>query len=291
MASTARSSKRVAKFQREMIATLPRFPNDKASLQLVEAMSLTDLLVAFLSWRLRFVAMRPRKFIAHSSATSDPRWSTLSANIAAFRAAVVAGQDLTPYLSLEPRTRGFSPAARGLNADTWVDKDFLLNVMGFHHFHLGLTMEAAGHIARTNEVIFAAVDRDCFHAIGVFDHSAFENEDPNAMTPERQRLWQTHENWIAAGVSPGAFIVSGGFGGLGISTSAHPTAVVMAAMDYVRIINSIDPQLDDPAYVEQTFGALAAGQKRKLEWSLMYMDLGLFDPPSNTFYSLRRGPN
>lgn len=291
MTSTAKPSKRIAKFQREMIAALPRFPNDKASLQVVEAMSLTDLMVAFLSWRLRFVGMRPRKFIQHSSATGDPRWSSLSANIAAFRAAVVAGNDLTPYLSLEPRTRGFTPAARGPKADTWADKDFLLNVMGFHHFHLGLSMEAAGHIARTNEVIFAAVDRDCFHAIGLFDHSAFENEDPSVMTPERQRLWQTHEDWIAAGVSPGAFIISGGFGGLGISTSGHPTAVVMAAMDYVRIINSIDPQLDDPAYVEQTFGTIPVGQRRKLEWALHHMDLGVLDGPSRTFYSLRKGPN
>lgn len=291
MSSSPPPSKRIAKFQREMIAALPRFPNDKASLETVKAMSLTDLMVAFLSWRLRFVGVRPRKFIAHSSATSDPRWPALSANISAFKAAVVAGADLTPYLSLQPRTRGFTPAAKGPNADSWADKDFILNVMGFHHFHLGLTTEAAGHIARTDEVIFAAVDRDRFHVIGLFDHDAFEDQTATGMTPERLRLWQTHEDWLAAGLPPGAFVISGGYGGLGISTSGHSTAVVMAATDYRRIIESIDPQLDDPAYLDQTFGPLAPGAKRKLEWAMIHLDLGILDTATKTFYSFRKGPN
>lgn len=291
MSSTTPTSKRIEKFQRKMIAALPRFPNDKASLETVKAMSLTDLLVAFLSWRLRFVGVRPRKVIEYSSATSDPRWPALAANISAFKAAVLAGADLTPYLSLLPRTRGFTPAAKGPNADTWADKDFILNAMGFHHFHLGLTLEAAGHIARTNEVIFAAVDRDHFHVIGLFDHDAFEDQNATGMTPERLRLWQTHEDWLAAGLPPGVFVISGGYGGMGISTSGHSTAVVMAAMGYAKIIGSIDAQLDDPAYLDQTFGSVAPGGKRKLEWAMIHMDLGILDAVTKTFCSFRKGPN
>jgi hypothetical protein len=48
--------------------------------------------------------------------------------------------------------------------------------MGLHHFHLGLTMGAAGHAARTNQVLFASVTRDEFEFLGLFDHSAFEYE-------------------------------------------------------------------------------------------------------------------
>ncbi len=48
------------------------------------------------------------------------------------------GGDLTPHLSLQPHTRGFTPAAsaQGPNVNRWADKDMLLNVMGYHHLHL-----------------------------------------------------------------------------------------------------------------------------------------------------------
>ena len=58
--------------------------------------------------------------------------------------------------------------------DSWADKDFLLNVMGLHHFHLGLTKETAGHMTRTNQVLFASVTREELEILGLFDHAAFE---------------------------------------------------------------------------------------------------------------------
>jgi hypothetical protein len=112
MTSTAADSKRIKAFRRELIAAVPRFPNDKASLQAMESKPLTDLLITYIGWRLRCVAQRPRKVTGRSKLAGDPRAVALKPNIDAFIDVVEAGNDLimTPYLSLEHR-RGYTPAA------------------------------------------------------------------------------------------------------------------------------------------------------------------------------------
>ena len=129
-------------------------------------------------------------------------------------------------MSLQPHTRGYTPVAepRTPGADTWADKDFLLNVMGLHHFHLGLIREAAGHAARTNEVLFASVTREEFEVIGLFDHAAFDHKDDGTMTPERMKLWRTYQAREAAGALPGQLKI-GGYANLGITRSSQPVAV------------------------------------------------------------------
>ena len=60
--------------------------------------------------------------------------------------------------------------------------------MGVHHFHLGLHQETSGLMTRTNEVLFAAVSRDTFNVLGLFDHSVFDSTVDDAIAPERERL-------------------------------------------------------------------------------------------------------
>ena len=69
-------------------------------------------------------------------------------------------------------------------------------------------MEAAGQIARTNEVLFASVTRDELEIIGLFDHAAFEHEDDGTMTPERVRLWQAYQAREATDALPGQLMAA-----------------------------------------------------------------------------------
>ena len=148
MTSDMENWKRIKAFRRGLIATVPRFPNDKASLQAMEAKSLTDLIITNIGWRLRYVAQRQRKVTGLANLAGDPRATTLKPNIDAFVKAVEACSDLTSYLSMAPHGHGYTPVAdpKTGGTDMWADKDFLLYVMGLHHFHLGLTMEAARRI-------------------------------------------------------------------------------------------------------------------------------------------------
>ena len=285
-------SKRIRALQRELVATVPRFPNDRASLEAVQSKSLTDLLITFIAWRLRHVGTRARTVTGRANIALDHRATALAPNIDAFLKVVEDGEDLTPYLSIEPRTKGYTPAAegRGPGEDSWADKDLLLNVMGLHHFHLGLTMELAGHAVRTNELLFASVTRESFDIIGLFDHAAFEHEDDGVMTPERQKLWSAYETRQVAGSLPGQ-LSFGGFGGLGITLSSHPVAVVRAAQDHVRVMREIDPKLEDPAYVRSLYPQDAIPARPKLRWHFNHLDFGLFDEAAGFFALFRRGPN
>lgn len=292
MLNNIEDSKRMKEFRRWLISNIPRSPNNKTSLHAIESKPLTSLLIISIGWALRSVAVRKRKVTGIQNLHCDPRAVALTPNIDAFLAEVEAGNDLTPYLSLEPRSRGYAPSAEGHgpNVDSWADKDFLLNVMGFHHFHLGITREAAGHAARTNELIFAFVTRDEFEILGLFNHAAFEHEDDHSMTPERSRLWAAYEAREQSTILPGQFSL-GGFANLGIATSGHPIAVVRIAQRHVQIICDVDPKLDDPEYLKTIYGDGVMPKKPKLKWRYNHLDFGLYDEPANLFAILHKGPN
>lgn len=284
--------KRVRAFRRELIASVPRFPNDGASLQMMETKSLLDLMIAYIGWRVRYVAPRPRTIAGLANLLGDPKAIPLRQNIQAFVSAVENGSDLTPYLSLEPHTRGYTPAAdsRSITSDTWADKDFLLNVMGLHHFHLGLAREAKGHMARTDDVLFASVTRAEFEILGLFDHSAFEDAGDDRMTPERDRLWSAFSARQEAGLLPGQLALDG-FGGMGITLGGQPLRMVLTAQHHLKIMREIEPQLDDHSFVLSLYADGAAPKKPKPRWFYNHLDFGLLDESAKYFMVLARGPN
>jgi hypothetical protein len=283
--ATAVEPARIKGLRRDLIAAIPRVPNDTASLQHMEAKGLGELLIDYINWRSRYVGERPRTCSIEPVAKADPRWSVHAAAIKAFFDKVERGDDLTPHLSIKPHTRGYAPAARAPGAtpdDRWSDKDFLLNVMGFHHFHLGGAMQKRGHVDRTDDLIFAEVSRDAFKVIAIFDHEVFENG-----SAESQRLWAFHESIIARGVAPGTFVTSAM-----IATSGHTLRVVRYAQKCARIIREIEPKLDDPEYVKSLYNPpTEAPAKSKLSWCFRHLDLTLYDAAKPVLIGLMKGWN
>ena len=293
MSSSIENAKRVKAFRRNLITRIPRSPNNRASLREIESKRLTDLLIIYISWRLRYVACRPRKVTGLSTLAGNPRAVGLEPHLKAFVSAVEAGRDLTPYLSLKIHKQGYSPESpekeSSTRTDIWRDKDFLLNVMGLHHFHLGLTQESAGHMARTNQVIFASVTRDTFEILGLFDHTAFEHDDNDAMTPERERLWSTYLEREEAKTPPGQLMV-GGLGGRGIASAGTPTIVTQVAIEQVRRIREIESKPYDPVLLEMLYEGNVPN-KPKMQWYYNHLDFGLLDESARLFISLMKGPN
>jgi hypothetical protein len=282
-------SKRIRKFRDGIIQAVPRFPNDKASKAVLERQSLGTLLVVYMSWRMRIVPPLARLVTTRQTATSDDRWCGLKSNVDAFLDKVRRGEDLTPHLSIAAWQKGYAPAAHGAGnaADRWVDKDFLLNVMGFHHFHLGTKLEKNGFVTRTDVVLFGYVTRTTFDVLGLFDHSVFDNEDTTVMTFERARFWELHENILLEGIEPGSFILANL-----ISGSGHTSQVVLLAQRYAKLIKRIDPHLDDRSYVKSFLygGRFMTPAKPKLRWAFKHLDLYLADDASATCFIMQRGP-
>lgn len=281
-------SKRVRKFRLTLAREIPKFPNNKTSLQALEAKSLGSLLIDYANWASRYVAPRPRAVVVEAAAANDPRWQLFSNDIQALLKKVKMGDDLTPYLSLHPHTRGFTPAASapGPNVDRWADKDMLLNATGHHHFHLDA---APSDQMRSNILIFAHVTRDVFTVIGLFDHDVFKGASPStALTAERERFWKIFDDRLTHGRPPGLVVIA-----TPITTSGHSLGHTHLAMNYARVIKETDPKLDDPLYVQSLYKKtdLPVPIKPKLEWRLQYLTLGLLDKNIGAFFVLCKGPN
>lgn len=281
--ATAVEPPRIKKLRRDLIKAIPRVPNNKASLQHMEAKHLTDLFIDYINWRSRYVGERPRTVSIEPADRADPRWSAHAAAIKAFIDKVERGDDLTPHLSIEPHTRGYAPAARAPGAtpdDRWSDKDFLLNVMGFHHFHLGTATQKRGHVDRTDDLIFAEVRRDTFKVIAIFGHDVFDKN-----SAERMRLWALHESIVFRGVAPGTVVVPGM-----IASSGHAVHAVRYAQDCARIIREIEPKLDDAEYVKSLYNPPEeAPAKSKLSWGFRHLDLAIYDAAKPVFMILKKG--
>ena len=287
-----KNSTRFQRFRRELIGKIPRIPNNRDSLSAIESKHPTDLLIIYMCWRLRNVAIRPRKVTGMSAIENDGRVAALKAKIESLVEAVETGADLGPYLSRKAHQHGYVMASDPENtgATTWSDKDFVLNVMGLHHFHLGLNMQSSGLMDRTKEVLFASVRRDEFEILGLFDHCVFKWTVDDEMVPERKRLWSMYDAMQFKDSMPGD-IVMGGYGNMGITTAGTPLVVTRKAIEHIGIIKEIDPKLDDAAYVQTLFEGHTVPKKIKLAWHYRHLDFGLVNEPSGDFVLIRRGPN
>lgn len=284
-------SKRVRQFRLAIAKQIPKFPNDRQTLSVLEAMHLSSLLLAYTNWAYRLIPPRPRKVTIEPSLTADPRWKVLGTDTKALLERASRGDNLNPYLSLRAFRNGFTPAASNASpaTDKWEDKDFFLITMGYHHFHLSQVIEVAGYSKRTDEVLFAQVTKDRFNAIGHFDHSVFESTDSRSqtITAERERLWSIYEQRNSMGRKPGEVYIANP-----ITTSGHSLAHTSLASEFTRIIKSIDPKLDDLSSRSVLFSMLPHETVKgmRLQWHLNYLDLGLLNRATSTFHVLRYGP-
>jgi len=177
-------SKRIRNFRLKIAKEIPKFPNDKATLKALSEKSLGSLFIDYFNWIIRQIPSRQRKVIVEPTAYHDPRWKLHSKHIEPLLKKIEKGEDLTAYLSIKPHSRGYTPEASKIGVDRWSDKDMLLNIMGYHHFHL----QAAP--MRSNDMIFAEVTRETCKIIGLFNHQVFEAPQLNSpLNDEQMGLW------------------------------------------------------------------------------------------------------
>jgi hypothetical protein len=283
-------SKRIKNFRLAIIRQLPKFPNNRETLELLEEKSLALLLIDYANWMYRLVPPRPRSVVVEPAVTAGHKWKKHSAEIKEFLNKVRAGEDLAPNLSRKSLSQGFTPAsaAKAPGVDKWADKDFLLNVMRFHHFHFSQEI-AGGRAVRTGDVLFAEITRDKFTAVGIFGHSVFgpTDLDSHSMREERERLWKIFDERHARGKKPDAVYITAP-----ITTSGHTLSHTRLAAEYAAIVYDIDSKLDDPRFLNAFFDSLVSeGQtKFKPRWHFSFLDLGIFEEYSDIFFPICTGP-
>ncbi|MFQ2034222.1 hypothetical protein ACK35Y_15010 [Aeromonas veronii] len=289
MKNMVSDSKRKANFKKVLIKKIPFFPDDKSTLLEIESHSLCDVMFYYLHWSTRQIPSRPRKVHLYPEVTSDKRYKKLKEQIKSLREKISNGEDLSPYLSLRAHKKGYTPKQRIIDGkvDSWEDKDQLLNTTGFHHFHLDMTVQHTGISVRTNEVLFAKVRRDEFHAVAIFDHSVFESIDENgSLSVERQRMWDIHKKYTTLGMRPGtAYIASP------ITSSGHPINIRRMADVYMSRIDQIDANLSARTFVNEIYQSvnMQPPTRYNFEWQIEGLDLAIFDTKNNVRFIVYEG--
>lgn len=282
-------TKRIRNLKTRLIQELPFFPNNRETLIDLESQSINGVLLHYLHWKTRLVPTRKRKIQIAPEVTADKRWKELKNGINSLLDKIRNGEDVQPYLSKRAHSYGYTPSHRVRSGavDSWEDKDQILNTKGFHHFHLNMNVQPTGLSGRTDDVLFAYVSRDAFHAIGIFNHSVFDPVDENGkLSDERSRMWKLHEKHVTLGMEPGT-----GFMSNPIMTSGHPMYLVRMADYYDEIIREYDSKLDDREYVNSLYdqGKLAHPSKYNFEWHIIDLDLCIYDKKTKVQFNIHFG--
>ncbi|WP_194439167.1 hypothetical protein [Vibrio fluminensis] len=265
--------KEVRTIKRLLIKELPFYPNDKATLELLQEMSINDVIFHYLHWQSRHIPSRSRKVILAPELTSDRRWKAHKQQIEDLLGLVRSGASVTPFLSERAHNNGYTPF-KDTNSK---DKDLILNSKGFHHLHLSMDDADSGLAKRTDVVLFAFVTRSEFYAIALFDHGIFDNL--NHKTSEHNRLEQLAGKYYCA---PKTFR----------TVSGHGVYLRHLSDIYAQCILEYTPKINERVYVNRLYsdGSLALPNKFKLEWRIVGLDLELLDKKTGKRFLFRQGP-
>jgi hypothetical protein len=228
---------RIQAFREEIIKTLPRAPNTRDSLEALRAMPSHGLILAFVTWRMRFIPARPRLVRFWSGGALPFQFRTVKPRLQPFLEKVASGKDLTPYLSDLVNRRGIV-----LSGAKRQDIDMVLTRQGLHHFHVG-TASSANPKGRSGTLIFAEVLETEFRVVAISDHRAFV-----LGSPEQQRFFRICTAYMAKDVPPGQ-----GFMANPVMASGHSMLVTLFADKCDDEMRRLDPLLDDPAFIDKLY--------------------------------------
>ena len=192
--STASYPPRIRAFRADLIGRIPRKPHNRASLQAFAAERTSELVLAYCTWRMRFVPAKPRAVTVWPGGVSPWQLMEFGSRLGPLFSTARAGGDLTPHLSNDAKTAGVvMPGAR--KGRKRADIDQVLVREGLHHFHLGKRGKPE---ARSSALVFADVTGDEFKVVAISDHRAF-TIDP----PESLRFLDICRAYLAKGIPAG----------------------------------------------------------------------------------------
>lgn len=280
-----RESQRIQSFRESVIKRIPIFPNNRDTRNLLHNMPLNKLMIHALSWLSRFVNTRRRHVHVANNILDHHKWKENQYRILPLLRRFQKGESVIEFLSEKIEKRGLNLNFNITNK--WEDKDFLLNAMGFHHFHLGDLQEGNTFADRTNDILFAEVKRKEVSVIGIYEHSVFDSKSAT-LSKERQRLWADFESYRFGSIEPGKVYLQSM-----IATSGHPMHIVTLAKHYTDIIYNLDDKLNDQKFLPEFLGIRDEDLKfqYKFDWTLHFSDLYLIEKNQNLQILIGEGFN
>jgi hypothetical protein len=276
-------SPRVRKLRSEIINSIPRVPNNKASRSYMESQPTSWLISTFVTWRQRQVPAKPRRVSLWSGGITPSDFEAAKPRLRGLLQKVETGQDLTPHLSYLVDTKGvILPGASP--ADKGKDLDAVLTRYGMHHFHVGeITLQNPK--GRSGTLVFAEVADSGFRIVAIAGHHAF-----TLGTVEQQTLSRICTAYCTRDIPRGS-----GFMLSPVMSSGHSAIIMMFGMKCKAEIERLDPLLDDASFVDQLYSQrpiLRDGQtvgrpaKPSLGWHFNDLAFGILDRKTMVFFNL-----
>jgi len=274
---------RVYAFRTSIIKGLPKAPNDKTSRASLEAMPTRGLILAFITWRMRLIPAKPRKVALWSYGVKPSEFHAAATRLRPLLKKVEAGEDLTSHLSNLVMTKGV--VLPGANpADRGKDVDAVLTRQGLHHFHVG-DVGPSNPKGRSGLLVFAEVLHKEFRVVAISDHRAFEWG-----SPEHFRFFDICRAYVAKDVPPGqAFMANP------VMSSGHSMIVTLFARHCEAQIEQLDPQLDDPTFIDRLHNdqpilrdgkTITRPANPSLVWYFNDLNFGIFDRRTEVFFCI-----
>jgi hypothetical protein len=276
-------SQRIQAFRDSMIKELPRAPNNKASRASLRAMPTRRLILAFITWRMRLIPPKPRKVSLWAAGVTPSELHVVGPRLRQLLKKVEAGGDLTSHLSDLVMTKGV--VLPGANpADRGKDIDGVLTRHGLHHFHVGV-VGPGNPKGRSGVLIFAEVLDKEFRIIAISDHGAFQQG-----STEQLRFFGICRAYVAKDIPPGqAFMANP------VMSSGHSLIVTTFAVRCEDQIKRLDPQLDDPVFIDRLYNdqpilrdgkSVVRPSKPSLVWHFEDLKFGILDQASKVFFCI-----
>jgi hypothetical protein len=274
---------RIQVFRDSLIRELPRSPNTKASRAVLAAQPTHRLILSFITWRMRLIPAKPRRVGLWTGGVTPLELRAAGQKLQQFLRKVEAGEDLTPHLSDLVKTKGVilpgaSPADRGKDIDGVLTRD------GLHHFHIGTT-GAGNPKGRSAALVFAEVLEAEFRIVAISGHGAFAHG-----SSEQLRFFGICRAYIARDVPPGQSFMANP-----VMSSGHSMIVTMFAYECADQMETLDPQLDDRAFIDRLYGdqpILRDGQpvarppNPSLTWHFEDLKFGILDRRTKVFFCI-----
>lgn len=269
-----KESNRIKKLQRDMIKAIPLFPNTKETREELVNSSFSHVLNAYFHWKSRIIPDRKRKTALLPSLTQDKRWKILKSSIKALLDRVENGLDINPFLSEKAHKKGYTSHSNILSQQNiWLDKDQILNLHHYHHFHLNMHIKDNNISERTEYLLFAEISREKFTAIGIFDHTVFDDVLPDSINMERKRLLDIHYKRITQFLPYGSHFLSSSQ----ITATGHPIHIRKWSNKIANILVNNDNKLDNRIEVNAIYTLFnkPPPDRFNFEWQLIDLDLYL----------------
>jgi hypothetical protein len=283
MKFTAEYPERVNDFRTRIIRRLPKIPNNRSTSELLKGQTTNNLILSYLTWRMRFVPARPRVirlWSGWSEGLDPPTFFSLRATLEEFRAKVERGVDLTPFLSTRVNRGAVSVESSHVRDEI----DAVLTKFGLHHFHIASPSAGTNPKGRGRRLIFADVSDDVFNIFAVSDHDAFE-----VGSPEWRRLFNVSNLYLQSRLPRAAAYIQNP-----VMSSGHSLTLTLFSNHCETRMLELDSKLDDPDFVNLLYNdqpILRNGEpvprpkRSNFRWDFNDMSFGVLESRAQVFFA------